>query len=179
MGVVLLGERPGVLAWAGIVITIPALWLVSTTCGPTSGSALPMDAVIAGVGMAGQYLAVAFPAATAGLWPLTAGRGAAILTILPLLLSRNRRQDPAASGPHMSGSIGRALALGMLPAAALALYTLAAREGLLTTAVVLSSLYPVIPVVLGIAVLGERPGAARMVGFAGAAAAVLLITTGS
>lgn len=28
-GVLLLGDRPGALAWAGIAITVPALWWVS------------------------------------------------------------------------------------------------------------------------------------------------------
>lgn len=182
VGVVALGERPRVLAWAGIVISVPALALVSGARGSVGRSSIPLDALIAGAGIAAQYLALAFPAAAAGLWPLTAGRAAAVVTVLPLLLSRSRvdkRESTGAPGSRRTGTVVQALGVGTLPAAALACYTLAVRFGLLTTAVVLSSLYPVIPVVLGIAVLGERPTAQRIVGFVGAAAAVLLITGGS
>jgi drug/metabolite transporter (DMT)-like permease len=55
---------------------------------------------------------------------------------------------------------------------------LAAQLQLMSIAVVLSSLYPVLPVVLGITVLRERLTARLLVGLVNAGAAVGLITMG-
>ncbi|MBO0813447.1 MAG: DMT family transporter [Microlunatus sp.] len=174
VGVAAIGDRPSVPAWVGILVGLPALWLVSRRpADSSSGVRLPVDALIAGVGIAGQYLALAHPAAAAGLWPLAAGRAAAAVTVLPLVGRSGR--DPG--GPRV-GLVVAALATGTLPAAALALYAAATREQLLTIAVVLSSLYPVIPVVLGITVLRERPSRLQIIGFLAAGAAVVLITLG-
>ena len=174
VGVAVVGDRPSLLAWIGIIASVPALWLVSRR--PTAsgtGTRLPIDALVAGVGIAGQYLALAHPSAAAGLWPLAAGRATAALTVLPLL--KHSRQAPGQRRPRLGIA---ALATGTLPAAALTLYALDTREQLLTIAVVLSSLYPVIPVVLAITVLHEHPRAPQIVGFLAAGTAVALITLG-
>lgn len=172
VGVAVVGDRPSLVAWVGIIASVPALWLVSRQpAAPGSHSRLPIDALIAGIGIAGQYLALAHPSAAAGLWPLAAGRAAAAGTVLPLLWRSGEGSDR-----QRVGLSGAALATGMLPAVALALYALATREQLLTIAVVLSSLYPVIPVVLGITVLHERPTRPQVVGLFATGAAVALIT---
>jgi drug/metabolite transporter (DMT)-like permease len=64
-------------------------------------------------------------------------------------------------------------------AAALALlcYLLATRHQLVVIAVVLSSVYPVLPVLLGIIVLRERLGKAQACGLLSAAATIALLTT--
>jgi drug/metabolite transporter (DMT)-like permease len=49
---------------------------------------------------------------------------------------------------------------------------------MLALAVVLASLYPALPVVLGIAVLRERVARRQAVGLLGAAAAIVLLTLG-
>ncbi|GGV22654.1 hypothetical protein GCM10010182_51140 [Actinomadura cremea] len=61
-------------------------------------------------------------------------------------------------------------------AAALVLYLQATREQLTVVAVVLSSLYPVVPVLAGVLWLRERLSAAQAAGLAGAGAAVVLLT---
>ncbi|ABG94568.1 conserved hypothetical protein [Rhodococcus jostii RHA1] len=142
------------VGWLGIVIAVPALWLVAhtgTQAGPVL-SAAALDGLIAGLGIAVQYVALAQAGAGSGLWPVAAGRVAAILTIAPLL--------PSSGGAHIRWSLVPALAAGFTgAAAALALiaYLLAAREQLAVVAVVVSYLYPVVPVLLGVTVLGERP----------------------
>ncbi|WP_405608564.1 hypothetical protein [Streptomyces sp. NBC_00076] len=53
----LLGDRPETLAWVGIAVTVPALWLVSGGAGPrAAGSAGggATDGLLAGVGVAVQ-----------------------------------------------------------------------------------------------------------------------------
>lgn len=63
-------------------------------------------------------------------------------------------------------------------ALALVLYLLATRQQQVAIAVVLASPYPVLPVVLGVTVLRERLTGPRILGLAGAAAAIPLLTLG-
>jgi drug/metabolite transporter (DMT)-like permease len=87
----------------------------------------------------------------------------------------------SSSGARLRLSPGLTAAAGVnggVAALALVCYLLATREQLVTVAVVLSSLYPAIPVLLGITVLRERLGGRQVAGLAGSAAAVLLLTAG-
>ncbi|MEW2357637.1 EamA family transporter [Spirillospora sp. NPDC029432] len=170
-GVVLLGDRPSAAAWLGVAAAVPALWLVSRdgSAGGDATRAATLDALVAGAGIGVQYLALAQVEAGSGLWPVVAGRCSAALVVLPLL--RGARWPPARL-------LAPAALTGALAALALACYMLAARMQLVTVAVVLSSLYPVIPVLLGITMLRERLGRAQAAGLAGAAAAVVLLTAG-
>jgi drug/metabolite transporter (DMT)-like permease len=68
------------------------------------------------------------------------------------------------------------LGAGALGTIAIALYTLATREQLLSLAVVLTALYPAIPVLLGVTVLHERLSRAQTIGLVCAAAAIALIS---
>jgi drug/metabolite transporter (DMT)-like permease len=164
VSVVVLGERPTVLAWAGIVVALPALWLVARTEGSGKPAAVG-DALVASVGFAIQYLALA--QAGGGLWPIVAGRVTASLVVLPMA----RRRIPVRVG------LG-AVVCGALAASALICYLLATREALDVIAVVLSSLYPAIPVLLGITVLRERLSTWQSVGLVAAGAAVGLLAVG-
>nr|BFF18430.1 hypothetical protein GCM10025730_19510 [Promicromonospora thailandica] len=99
---VLLGERPSAWAWAGITLALPALWLVSRTRTTTADTAAGVrDGLVASVGIALQYLALAQASPGAGLWPVTSGRVTAVLVVaamalLPALLPVHR----AAPGPR-------------------------------------------------------------------------------
>ncbi|MEJ3651376.1 DMT family transporter [Actinomycetes bacterium KLBMP 9759] len=173
VGVALLGERPTVLAWVGIVLAVPALWWVSRGDGSGDGSGGVLDALLAGVGIAVQYLALAQAGNDSGVWPVVAGRISAVAAVAALFAvlrpprQRDRqRRDIAAAGA------------GVLAALALVCYQLATRTELVTVAVVLSSLYPVIPMVLGVALLAERLTWRQLCGLGGAFAATVLIATG-
>lgn len=167
IGVAFLGERPSAAAWLGVVLALPALWFVSRTEGGTDGAA---DGLIASAGIALQYVALAQAGPESGLWPVATGRVAAILTILPLVLSRRPRLPPRIALP--------AAATGAAAALALICYLLATRQQLVVIAVVLSSLYPAIPVLLGITLLKERLSRRQFLGLAAAAAAVVLLALG-
>ncbi|MFE6338506.1 EamA family transporter [Streptomyces sp. NPDC057806] len=70
-GVVVLHERPAPLAWVGIALTAPALWLIagrrrSAPGDPGTGFS---DGLPASAGVATQYLALAQAAPASGLWP--------------------------------------------------------------------------------------------------------------
>lgn len=175
--VLVLGDRPPVLSWLGITMAVPALWLVAqedrreeTAPAPARGPGhAPVNALVAGVGIALQYVALAQAAPKAGVWPVTAGRVTAILAVLPLALSSRLRMP-------MHQALG-AVVTGMLAACALVFYLLAVREQLVVIGVVLSCMYPAIPVLLGITVLRERPNLLQAAGLAGAAVAVAFLTT--
>jgi drug/metabolite transporter (DMT)-like permease len=105
------------------------------------------------------------------LWPLVASRVASVVAIVPLVLAARapvrmpRRLALAAVG---SGAVGTL---------AIACYTFATREQLLAVAVVLTALYPVVPVLLGLTVLRERvtPAQAAGLGLAGAAVGLIAL----
>lgn len=175
IGVTLLGDRPSVLSWLGIAFAIPALWLISITRSGT-GSAREggaVDAMISSLGIAVQYIALAQAGDGAGLWPIVAGRLAASIAILPLARTTLTRARNLRTSIVLS-----AVLIGGIAALALTLYMLATQLQLTTIAVVLSSLYPVIPVLLGITLLRERLTGRQVAGLAGAGAAVVLITLG-
>lgn len=171
VGIAVLGERPTALALAGIGLVLPALWLVSRnggSTGPTTTDGFA-DAMAAGLGVALQYAAIAQASGTAWMWPLAANRLASVLVILAYarMTGVGLRMPPAFVLP--------AALIGAVAAASLALYLVATRYSLMTVAVVLASLYPAIPVVLGILMLKERLTAAQKIGLAASGCAIVLI----
>ncbi|MCE3552570.1 DMT family transporter [Pseudonocardia sp. RS11V-5] len=182
VGVTLLGERPGWPTWVGVGLALPALWLVSrpssrpTDVGPTPGSVA--DGLVAGVGIAVQYLALARSASAAGLWPVLAGRVVALVAVGVLACTLMRGlPGRTADGERRAGAreLAAAGGSGVLAAVALTAYLVAAQSGFVTVAVVLSSLYPLVPVAIGVAVLGERLSRGQVLGLFAATAAALLI----
>lgn len=175
VGVALLGDRPSVLSWAGIAAAVPSLWFISATRhgAGAEGTEGALHALLSSLGIAVQYLALAQASDGAGLWPIVVGRLTASLAVLPLAW-------PRAAGLRglRLPIVAAAAAVGGVAALALTLYLLAAHRQLVTIAVVLSSLYPVIPVVLGITVLREKISPRQTMGLLGAGAAIGLITLG-
>ena len=187
------GERPSPAAVAGIVLALPAIWLVarppSTPDGPstggasgtapgtppgTSGRRAPAraalgDGLLAGAGFALLFIGVERAGQDSGLWPVAAGQSVSLLLLLAaVLLLRPAR-----------AATGRALPVaglaGLCALSATVLFLLASGGGLLAVVAVLTSLYPAVTVVLAALVLHERTGRAQKAGLAAAAAAVALI----
>ncbi|MFI7013823.1 EamA family transporter [Streptomyces sp. NPDC050164] len=173
-GVLVLGDRPGTLAWLGIAVTVPALWFVSGGGGGGGGDAGKgtADGLLASAGVAVQYLALGQAGPASGLWPVAAGRVAAVLVLLPDAARHARRLKLP------PGRCVQALLIGAGAALGLVLYLLAAQRQLLAVAVVLASLYPALPVVLGLALLHERISRRQALGLLGAGAATVLLTLG-
>lgn len=184
VGAAFLGERPSGLAWAGVLVAFPALWLMCRSGpGPSRPSrAAVADGLLAGGGIALQYLCLAQAGPTAGLWPILTGRGAALAAIVVAAVTLLRGASGGASRRDLRAAPVSVLALsvgaGVLAAVALTAYLFALRSELLTVVVVLSSLYPVVPVVVGLLFLGERLRAAQGCGLAGALLATVLIAGG-
>lgn len=175
VGVALLGNRPSLLAWCGIAAALPALWLVSRTghdsADEPTATGTP-DGLIAGAGFALQFLAIAQADPAAGLWPIAAARLASVVAILPLA----RATRAGLRLPHRL--VLPAILIGAIGTTAIILYTLATRQQLLAIAVVLSALYPAIPVLLGLTVLHERLARRQVVGLVAAGAAIGFIAAG-
>lgn len=184
VGAAFLGERPAGLTWAGVLLALPALWLMCTPGdGPSRASrASVVDGLVAGGGIALQYLCLAQARPTAGLWPILSGRGAALAVIVVGAVTLLRGASGGAAYRDLRAAPRSMLALslgaGVLAAVALTAYLFALRSEFLTVVVVLSSLYPVVPVVVGLLFLGERLRAAQAVGLASALLATVLIAGG-
>ncbi|WP_116203483.1 EamA family transporter [Amycolatopsis circi] len=168
--VTVFGERPAPAAWAGIALALPALWLVA---GGTTGTRRALgDGLIAGFGIAVQYLALAQASPSSGIWPVAAGRVAAIAVVALVALRLAPRSNRTARvSRHDLGS----LLAGALAALALVCYLFATRTQFLAVAVVLSSLYPIVPVLLGITALRERLRWRQTIGLGGTLVASVLI----
>lgn len=177
-GTFFLGDRPTPLAWLGICVTVPALWLVSVggTGGgggvrARSGPALT-DGLVASFGVAVQYIGLAQADPASGLWPVAVGRLAAVLLLLPAVWRHAPEFRRSAVSSGWAVLIGAGAALGLI------LYLWATRLQMLAVAVVLASLYPAVPTVLGLAVLREKVTRAQAVGLVSSAGAVILLSLG-
>jgi drug/metabolite transporter (DMT)-like permease len=174
VGVTILGEGPSMLTWLGIALAVPAVALVVRKNGGAvaAGAGGVLDGLVASVGFALQYIALAQAGTAAGLWPVAAGRMASVPTVMLAL-------GVTAARLHLPRGVAvAATANGVVAVGGLTLYLLATREELVTVSVVLSSLYPAIPVLLGIAVLGERLTRQQTIGLVGAGLTIALLTAG-
>ncbi|MER8153663.1 EamA family transporter [Streptomyces sp. NPDC094472] len=193
-GIALLGDRPSLPALTGIALGLPALWLVSrgergearpggearpaeTPAAARAGRAQGADrlppalvtALVAGVGLAVHFFALARIPATAGWWPVVVSRAVSVAVILALFPATGARLRL----PRRE--VAAAAVAGVLGTVATVLYLLATRQELLSVAVVLSALYPAVPVLLALTFLRERITRPQAVGLLGAGVAIGLI----
>ena len=171
----LAGERPGGLVWLGVLLALPAIWLVSRepVTGPTVGvgSGL-LDGVLAGLGFGTLFAALAQIPGSAGWFPLALNQlvaGFAIIGIATVLRASWVPTNRYALGALLSGALG-ALATG--------LFQVATRHGYLAVAAVITSLYPAVTVLLAATVLREHVHRAQAVGLALCAGCIVLVAAG-
>src|SRR5262249_21304753 len=114
VGVVVVGDRPSPLAWAGVAAAVPALWLGSPTrSGADPGSAAgTVDGLVAGAGFALQFVAIAQVDLDAGLWPVLCARVLAATTIAVLALRIRARLRLPRSLVLPACTVGAAGSLG-------------------------------------------------------------------
>ncbi|MEP7180357.1 MAG: DMT family transporter, partial [Pseudonocardiales bacterium] len=171
---VLIGERPQLAAWFGILLGIGAVVLVSRTTDahPHGRIALRVLALagLSGLGFGFYFICLARAGDDSGLWPLVISRIASAALIVPIAWRRR------AFARIRGAMLAVALAAGLFDALANMFFLLASREGLLSLASVLTSLYPAVTVILAVGVLHEHTSRVQRVGLALAAAAIVLIT---
>lgn len=165
----------------GFVLAVVAIWLITrpessdkessdkkAASGRPAGVAL---AALAGVGFAGFYLCIhqasgspVWIAAISRIGSFTATAIAVVVTRAPLALDR----------PH--ATLG--MLAGFLDISASALFIFASQHGRLDEAVVITSLYPAVTVLLARLVLKEHFSRWKLVGLLAALAAVPMIAAG-
>jgi hypothetical protein len=174
------GERPAATVIAGGLICLVAVVLVSAQPADHSGGrrlitpgrlrALGYGAA-AGAGFGLFFIFLKNAGQSGVLWPVAISRSAGTVVAFGIALA-TRTRPPWGRG----GITGIALASGAIDAAANVCYVLATRAGLFGLAVVITSLYPGMTVLLARVVLGERMRWLQRAGLLLAAAGVVLVT---
>lgn len=167
-----LGERPSLVALAGVGVGIPALWLVvAGEDGHGPGPSGVADGLVAGVGFGLFFVFISRSAPSSGLWPLVGARGLSvgIVAVLAALTS-------SAAPPR--GSRGVVAAAGAGDMGANIAFLLASRLGLLSLTAAVAALYPAATVGLARVLLAERLRPRQGLGLVLALVAVVLIAAG-
>jgi drug/metabolite transporter (DMT)-like permease len=174
------GERPGPKVYLGALICLTAIVLVSMEGGAHSRRAgRPRAAraigcgVVSGTAFGLFFLFLRDAGASGVLWPAAASRISGMVIIIGAAVWMG--VPPAWRGTSRRLLLA-ATASGMLDAGANACYILATRAGLLGIAVVLTSLYPGVTVLLARVLLGERMRWVQRAGLLLAAVGVVLVT---
>ena len=176
LAIVILGERPGLLALIGAIVTIAGVMLTSTdlpklragTHGRPPGLWWAVGAAIC-FGIAAFTLGRA--AQLVGWVPgLFASRVAQVICFTPLLLVRRREFV----GLALAG-IGFALLTGLADLLGVVTYSIGSERGYLSIVLAASAVFPMIAVAGSVAFLGERPVANQYVGVAVVAIGLLLL----
>lgn len=169
------GERPGTMVWAGMVMALPAIWLVASEPEGTEDAVKRsglLDGVVAGLGFGTLFAALAQIPEESGFLPLALNQLVAMAVIAVVATSLRMPwvpREPAAYAGAICGLLG-ALATG--------LFLLATHTGYLTIAAVITSLYPAFTVLLAFSVLREPVHRPQGVGLALCAVAVALVAAG-
>jgi uncharacterized membrane protein len=160
---------PGYRHVLGFILAGIGVWLISRSeAGAGRPEGLGM-AVLAGIGFAGFYLCIHRAGNGSALWIATCSRfGSLLVTGAIVLFGRYLR---AVAAPVL----GIALVAGILDITGTAVFIRASQIGRLDDAVVLSSLYPAVTVLLARIFLHEHFSRARTIGMVAALAAVPMI----
>jgi uncharacterized membrane protein len=184
------GERPGLTVYLGGLACLAAIVLVSMEGGASRrpaaqpgaghlGTARPGAARGVGYGVASGlafglfFLFLRYAGAAGVLWPAAVSRLSGMIIMIGAALWVGA--PPAWRGTSRPVLVA-AIASGLLDAGANAFYILATRAGMLGMAVVLTSLYPGVTVLLARVLLGERMRAVQRAGLCLAAIGVVLVT---
>jgi uncharacterized membrane protein len=159
---------PGKIPLLGFLLAALGLWLITRAEDGSTPEGIGL-AVIAGIGFAGFYLCVREAGSGSVFWFASLTRtGGLIVTGLVVLAQRNFREITA-SGVRWAVVAGGIDSVGTM------LFVRASQSGRLDEAVVISSLYPTVTVLLARIVLKEHFTRWRFVGLLAALAAVPMI----
>jgi drug/metabolite transporter (DMT)-like permease len=162
---------PGKIPLLGFVFAVLGLWLITRTEDGSKPEGIGL-AVLAGIGFASFYLCVRQAGDASALWIATLTRtGGLIITSVVVLLVGQFR-DITAAGVRWAVLTGCIDSLGTI------LFVRASQTGRLDEAVVISSLYPAVTVLLARLFLKEHFTRWRFVGLLAALAAVPMIAAG-
>jgi drug/metabolite transporter (DMT)-like permease len=152
----------------GFVLAAIGIWLISRTEDDSSSEGIGM-AAIAGIGFAGFYLAIKQAGNVSAFWLAAAAKlSSLVLTGGIVLIARSWREIDTAG-------VGIGTVAGCLDIIGSVLFIRASQTGRLDAAVVLSSLYPAVTVLLARIVLNEHFTRWKALGMVAALLAVPMI----
>jgi drug/metabolite transporter (DMT)-like permease len=159
---------PSALRIAGFILAGLGIWLISRTQDNARPDGIGL-AVLAGIGFAGFFLCAKQAGNASSFWIATFAKAASLaLTIPVVLLGRSFRSVHRPSA-------GFAVLAGFLDVTGSVLFIRASQTGRLDTAVVLSSLYPVVTVLMAKIILKEHFTRWKAIGMVAALVAVPMI----
>lgn len=168
------GDRPGALQLGAVALVLPAVWFVSGGAQLRARSPVEAaDGLVAGLAFGVQFTALGQVPASAGLMPLAVSQVVAVVAIIVTATVVAPGAWVPRTRPARLGAVA-----GVLAGVATLAFQLAAQNGLLTVAGVLTALYPAVTVVMAATALRERIAPPQRVGLALAAATVTLVAAG-
>jgi drug/metabolite transporter (DMT)-like permease len=172
VGIALQG-MPGFYPTIGIGLAIVAVVLVSTSTDTASGRPSGILWAIGAGLLIGSFSAlISRLSVDATFWPMLVVRSVqTAILLLAIVATRSPWRLPA-------GLLPAVVVVGLLDMAGNVFYLASLHEGALAVAAILSSLYPVVTVILAIAVLRERLTGSHAIGIVAAGVAIALISTG-
>jgi drug/metabolite transporter (DMT)-like permease len=167
---------PGRISILGFVFAGVGLWLITRSEDGSTPEGIGL-AVVAGIGFAGFYLCIRQAGEGAALWMASVTRtggliATALIVAVLIMLRRGSLRDITAGGIRWGVLTGCVDSLGTI------LFIRASQTWRLDEAVVISSLYPTVTVLLARIFLKEHFTRWRMVGLLAALAAVPMIAAG-
>lgn len=170
------GERPAAIAWVGMLVALPGIWLVSREPASADAAASTaeglLDGVLAGVGFGLLFAALGQVPEESGFWPVMGTQLVSLVAVAASAVALGGNPLPRRRA-DWSG-----LTAGFLATLAVVGFMLARQQGLLSVAAVLTSLYPAATVLLASVVLQERLHRAQSVGLALCAGSVVCVALG-
>ena len=187
---VLADERPSALVWAGMLLALPGIWLVSqepadppdpspasplspTTPGPARGRAPGLaDGILAGAGFGLLFAALGQVPEGSGYWPVLAAQLVSLVAVVGASVLLGGDPRPRVPGDWLG------LAAGLTATTAVVGFVLARQQGLLSVSAVLTSLYPAATVLMAVVFLHERLHRTQAVGLALCGVSVACVALG-
>jgi drug/metabolite transporter (DMT)-like permease len=160
---------PGTLPILGFVLAVAGIWLMSRPEALVGRPEGLFWAAVAGLGFAGFFICINQTVDQAAVWSAAHARLASLILVAAIVLTRRGRK---ALSP-VDASVG--IFAGCLDSTGTLLFIRSDQTGRLDAAVVLSSLYPAITVVLARLILKERFTRWKVLGMMAALAAVPMI----
>ena len=173
-GAFVLGDELSSLQTFGVLLALVSVVVVAWVPGSAVGAADVRGVIgglASGVLFGGFFIALDATPADSGMWPLVGARVASAIGVLLLLRLVSRPVHPGAALPQI-------LLAGTTDMSANVLFLLATRGGLLSISALLSSLYPVVALLLARRLLKDRLNPVQGSGVVGALVAMSLLVAG-
>ena len=145
-----IGELPGAGQLAGFALAIAGVWIIArpeVSGGRPDGLGL---AVLAGLGFGAFFILIDQVSEGAVFWPLVAARGMSFVVLALIVMANSVAWRPDRS------ALPLVIVAGVLDVGGNTFFLLAAQAGRLDVASVMSSLYPMVTVLLARLVLQEH-----------------------